>query len=135
MLRSSWNFVSIIFEVQTATAHWVWSRIMCRLRELTGSTWTLHNIQNFGNHTIETNVLYKYANSIYIQTISLLVMVPKFWFFFWKEKVFQSFSVLHVKSKKMKKRRSQDLSSDQKPQLRFIFYWTENHWKNYSWLD
>ena len=77
MIRNAWNFGSIIFEVQTATGRWVWSPIMCRIHVLTSSNWTDQKIQNFGNHTIETKMLYIYTKSNYIETISLLIMVSK----------------------------------------------------------
>ena len=78
LFGSPWNFASvIIFEVQTAGARCVWLPIMCRLLELTGSNWALQKMQNFGNHTIETKMLYIYTKSNYIETISLFVMVPE----------------------------------------------------------
>ena len=75
MVRSEGNFGSVIFEVRTAAGRWVWSPIRFRLRVLTCSNWTDPKIKNFRNHTIEIKLLYIYAKSIYIETISLLVMV------------------------------------------------------------
>ena len=50
---------------------------MCRIHVLTSSNWTDQKIQNFGNHTIETKLIYIYTKSNYIETISLLIMVSK----------------------------------------------------------
>ena len=78
MVRSAWNFGSIIFEVQTATGRWVWSPIMCRIHVLTSSNWTDQKIQNFGNHTIETKLIYIYTKSNYINDFTSYYGFQKF---------------------------------------------------------
>ena len=50
LLRSSWNFGRIIFEVQTAAGRWVWSLIMCSLGVPVSSSWTVHKTSIYENH-------------------------------------------------------------------------------------
>ena len=69
MFRSRWNFGSRLFEDQTTDGNWVWSPVMCRWSLPTGSNWTVQWISNFGNHTMETKLLYIYIYMLYISRV------------------------------------------------------------------